>query len=109
MILRLNELEVDCIIGERADERDRLQRLLLDVELEIPSTAAQSDELADTVDYAALAEKIRAALVAAECRMIECAAKTAFDAAGRYARRVSVRKYGTVPGLRSAEVIYDGG
>ena len=54
MILELNGIDVECIIGERAEERTRTQRLLVDVRLEIGDAAAESDELSDTVDYAAL-------------------------------------------------------
>lgn len=111
MILRLNGLAADCIIGERPDERDRLQRLTVDVELEIGETAATSDELSDTVDYAALAERIRAALVAAEAKMIERAAALVCDvaAAERGVRRVraAVTKAGAVPGLASATAILE--
>ena len=79
MILELNGIDVECIIGERADERTRTQRLLVDVRLEIGDAAAESDALSDTVDYAALTEKVRAVLVAAKCRMIERAAKVVCD------------------------------
>jgi len=106
MTLRLNGIEVDCVIGELPDERDRLQRLLVDVELEIPSAAAETDSLADTVDYAALAERIRAALVAAKCRMIERAAKVVYDCLPTCDARVVVTKAGAVPGLDSASVVY---
>ena len=77
MKLRLNSLAVDCIIGELPEERVKQQTLILDIDLEIPDTAAASDELADTVDYAALAGNVRAALVEAGCRMIERAARVA--------------------------------
>ena len=63
MRLRLDGIDVDCVIGERPDERERLQRLRVDVELAVGEKAAESDELADAVDYAALAKSIRAALV----------------------------------------------
>ena len=114
MTLTLNGLEVLCVIGERADERHRLQKLRVDVELAIPPAAAETDRLADTVDYAALTEAVRAALVAAKCQMIEHAAKVAFDAcaaacgaaAGARPRRVTVTKSGSVPGLESASVAY---
>jgi len=106
MTLRLNGLEVDCVIGERPDERDRLQRLGVDVELAMPSTAAETDSLADTVDYAALAEKIRTALVEAKCRMIERAAKVVYDCLPTRDARVVVTKSGAVPGLASASVAY---
>lgn len=114
MTLRLNGLEVLCVIGERTDERRRLQKLRVDVELEIPAAAAESDRLADTVDYAALTENVRAALVAAKCQMIEHAAKVAFDvcaaecsaSAGARPLRVTVTKSGAIPGLESASVAY---
>mgnify|MGYP003308172978 CR=1 FL=1 len=59
MKLNLNGLDVDCVIGELPDERDRLQRLRVDVALEIPDRAAETDALGDTVDYALLVGEIR--------------------------------------------------
>ena len=112
MQLELNGIDVDCVIGERPDERTRLQRLRVDVALEIPDAAAETDDLADTVDYAALAESIRAALVAAKCRMIERAAKVAWEVcrADRRVRSATVRvtKFGAVPHLESASAVCQG-
>ena len=113
MRLKLNGLDAECVIGERADERDRLQRLRVDVELDVPETAAQTDELSDTVDYAALTERLRSALVAAKCKMIERAAKVVAevclaDEKVRWAR-VAVVKSGAIPHLESAEVVYEQG
>ena len=110
MILRLNGIAVDCVIGERPDERTRLQRLTVDVELELDGRAAETDELADTVDYAALAETVRAALVAAQCRMIERAAKVVCDVCCAEtpvaSATATVTKAGAVPGLASASATY---
>ena len=109
MLLNLNGIGVDCVIGERPDERTRLQTLRVDVRLEIPDRAAETDALADTVDYAALAERIRAALVAARCRMIERAAKVAADVCCAEDKVtsavVTVTKRGAVPGLESASAV----
>ncbi len=106
MTLELNGLEIDCVIGERPDERHRLQRLTVDLKLELPDDAARTDSLADTVDYAELGERVRRALVAAECRMIERAAYLAAECAMRNARvracTARVEKCGAVAGLRSA-------
>ena len=109
MRLRLDGIDVDCVIGERPDERERLQRLRVDVELAVGEKAAESDELADAVDYAALAESIRSALVDAKCRLIERAAKVVRDVcmADRRvtAARVAVTKAGVVPHLASATAV----
>ena len=110
MILELNGVEVDCIIGDRSDERERAQRLMVDVRLEIGDAAATSDELSDTVDDAALTARIRAALVAAKCRMIERAAKVVCDLCLEdskvNAAHVKVTKAGAVAHLASASAVY---
>jgi len=111
MNLKLNNIDVECVIGERADERERLQRLRVDVELTICDAAAESDRLDDTVDYAALTEKIRAALVAAKCQMIEHAAKVAADVCLAdekvFYAKATVTKFGAIPHLESASAIYE--
>lgn len=110
MTLTLNGLDVACIIGERPDERTRLQTLRIDIELEVGDLAAETDALDDTVDYAALAARVREALVAAKCRMIERAAKVVHDVCRAdsriYGARVTVTKVGAVPHLASATVVY---
>lgn len=107
MILRLNGIDVDCIIGDLPDERVRPQKLLVDVELRVPDAAALSDSLEDTVDYAALTARIRGSLVEARCRMIERAAKIVYDVCaqtpGVGSAIVRVRKAGSVAHLESAE------
>lgn len=109
MTLELNGIDVTCIIGDRPGERQRPQRLRVDIALETDAAAADTDSLADTVDYAALTQRIRAALVAAKCRMIERAAKVVRDVCLAdpkvRAARVRVVKSGAVPHLESAAVI----
>ena len=87
----------------------RIQTLRVDVELEVDGIAAETDELSDTVDYAALAARIREALSAAKCRMIERAAKVVRDVCLSepkvLAAKVRVVKSGAVPHLESAEVV----
>ncbi len=109
MTLKLNGIEVDCIIGDRSYERVRTQRLVVHVELGVGEKACDTDELSDTVDYAALTEKIRSALVEAKCRMIERAAKVVRGVCaaerGVDSVRVRVVKPGAIPRLESAEVV----
>lgn len=107
--LELCGLEVACVIGDLPEERDREQRLTVDVALSLDlAAAARSDKLQDTVDYAALAEAVRAALRRARCHMIEAAARCVADvclADPRVAHvRVRVEKPGAVAGLRAAAV-----
>ncbi|MGN0833289.1 MAG: dihydroneopterin aldolase [Kiritimatiellia bacterium] len=110
MRLELNGIDVDCVIGERADERVRTQHLRIDVALTIGDRAAETDDLADTVDYAALTEKIRRALVAAKCRMIERAAKVVCEVCraerGVLAATAKVTKSGAIAHLESASATF---
>ena len=108
-IVELNGLAVDCVIGDLPDERTREQRLVVDVALEGDfARASSSDDLADTVDYAALAHRIESALRSAKCRLVERAAAIVADACLVDARveRVTVRvtKPGCVENLASASV-----
>ena len=111
MKLELNGIDVDCIIGECPEERTHPQRLRVDVVLTIGDRASETDELSDTVDYAALTERIRAALVEAKCRMIERAAKVIVDlclADGKVsAAKVRVVKSGAIPHLESASAVIE--
>ena len=109
-VLRLNGIEVACIIGDLPEERQREQRLVVDATLELDlSAAAASDALADTMDYAALTRRIRERLRGAKCRLVERAAALVLEeclADSRVMRAtVAVRKSGCVPGLASAEVV----
>lgn len=106
-VLELEDLAVDCVIGDLPEERVREQRLTLNVALEIDlARAAASDDLADTVDYAALAAKIRDGLRAAKCRLVERAAdlvcRLCLEDARVKRASVSVRKSGCVPSLGAA-------
>lgn len=50
--IKLNDLEVDCIVGVNPEERTQTQRLIVAVELGVDtSAAARSDRLENTVDY----------------------------------------------------------
>lgn len=70
--IHLRGLRVSCIIGTGAKERERRQELLLDVALHLDLRAAgRSDELADTVDYSALARGIVELAEASSFRLIE--------------------------------------
>ena len=57
--LRITGLEVSTYIGIRAWEQQVLQRLSIDLELEIDAArAARSDDIADALDYGIIARDV---------------------------------------------------
>ena len=107
--LKLNGIEVECIIGDLPEERASEQKILVDVLLDMDlEEASSTDSLEDTVDYALLVGNIREALEDARCRLLERAAGVVADVCLSDPRvesvTVGVRKFGSVPGLGSAEV-----
>lgn len=113
MILRLNELQVDCILGDLPEERSVPQRISVSAELTLDDNAGAGDRLETTVDYAVLAERISSALVEGKCRLLECAAKLVAEECKKFSvvrkARCSVRKSGRIRNLGSAEVVYECG
>jgi dihydroneopterin aldolase len=112
--LELCGLEVACVIGDRPEERGREQRLVVDASLALDlAPAAASDALADTVDYAALADAIRAGLRRARFQMIEsaaeCVARVCLADPRVRSVRVRVEKPGVIAGLRAAAVAIERG
>lgn len=105
MLLELNGLSVECIIGDLPEERIAPQRIRVDAAVEIPDTAGRTDNLSDTIDYPSLASDITAALVAAKCKMIERAALIVCEACLKDSRAVAAKakitKYGTLDNLES--------
>jgi 7,8-dihydroneopterin aldolase/epimerase/oxygenase len=75
----VRDLSVDAVIGVHAWERDVEQTLLVSVDM-VPETtsvrkAAASDDLADALDYSAVAGTIAAVLREGRFRLIETAAE----------------------------------
>ena len=59
--IRLSGLRLETVLGVREDERTAPRAVVADVRLFLDlGPAARSDDLADTVDYAALADRLRA-------------------------------------------------
>ena len=113
MKLEVRDIEVECIIGDRPEERVATQRLMVDLRLEVDPRAAETDALADAVDYAALAEAVRSRLVEGKFNMIEAAARAAAETgAGMDGVRLAaarVTKRGAVAGVGAARAEYCAG
>lgn len=70
----LRDLNIDCIIGLNAHERQRAQRLVLQVELQLDvDNAARMDRLELTVDYESVASQIQFLLHLCQFRLLETA------------------------------------
>jgi dihydroneopterin aldolase len=81
----------DGVHGVLPDEQVRSQPFEVDVELTVDLRAAgASDDLADTVDYGALADEIRAIIAGESCRLIETLAARIADACGADPRVTAV-------------------
>ena len=101
--IRLSGLRLETVLGVRPDERLAPRKVVADVRLFLDlGPAARSDELADTVDYAALADRLRAVARQSSFRLVEALAgaladETLADPRVR-AVAVTLEKPGAVPG-----------
>jgi dihydroneopterin aldolase len=82
-LVSVKDLSVRAVIGVHAWERDVEQTLIVSVDM-VPETtdvrkAAASDDLADALDYSAVAETIAAVLRDGRFRLIETAAERVAD------------------------------
>ncbi len=110
--LLLQGISVDVKVGVYDWERESTQVLRVDLEMPIDATrAAQSDNVAETVDYAAVIEDMRAMLVKKEYKLVET---IAVEIADRVMQqfwlkqiKVSVSKKPPIEGLENAVVVID--
>ena len=73
----ISGLHTAAHIGVSEAERAQPMMLRLDVELSLSlRQAGQSDRLADTVDYAAVAQRLRDWCTTSRCRLLEALAET---------------------------------
>ncbi len=77
-VIRIEGLELRCIVGVRSYERRREQPLRIDVRLGLDlSSAGRSGYIHDTADYAQVADEVTALLRFREYRLLEVAAEEA--------------------------------
>lgn len=110
MELRLRDLEIECVLGDLPAERAAPRTVCADLTLELSGDAGTDDDLGSTVDYAAVCALVRSRLAAAECRLLERAARIAAEACleflGVLSAVAEVSKRGSIPGLGSASAVY---
>ena len=105
----IRELRVTCIVGVLPAERSTPQEVVASLAVGTDTArAARSGELADTIDYAALAERARELIVAGRYRLLETMAEDLADCVLRdplaTSARVTIRKPAAVAGARDAGV-----
>ncbi|HSC88285.1 MAG TPA: dihydroneopterin aldolase [Polyangiaceae bacterium] len=77
-LIRIEGLELRCIVGVRSYERHREQPVRVELALGLDlSASARSGRIADTVDYSRVADGITALLRFREYRLLEMAAEEA--------------------------------
>ena len=110
-IIRLNSISLHAHHGVESQERELGQRFSVAVELRADlSKAAQSDDLSDTMDYAAVLHTVTAAFTGRTYHLLEHAAwnvmRVLFKEFPAEEIRIRIRKPGAGidPNLESAEV-----
>lgn len=79
--IKLSRIGFDARHGVSAAERRGLRRFEVDVDIDVDTTAAESsDRLADTIDYARVAERVVEIGVNTEHNLLESLARRMLDA-----------------------------
>lgn len=108
----LNEVKVETRLGVPDWERVLPQTVLLDIEISYDlRPAGASDDIADTLDYGLIVQRIRQTLAENSFRLVEALAEhicqlilSEFSASGV---RIKVAKPGIMPGLKALGVVIE--
>ena len=109
----VSDLQVEAFVGVGSQERANPQILTLQIEvgLRTDSLAFESDRIADTVDYAAVAELVRTECRVTRYRLLERLADHLCQAIeARFPAdwvRLRIAKTGIVPDARAVGIVFD--
>ncbi len=108
-VVRIHNFRLDTILGVHERERQQKQSVFVDLEFEYDAARAiAADDLAQAVDYEALAKRIQEKAGATEFRLVETLAAFILDVVLGEAlvRRatVRVRKPGAIPAAETVEM-----
>jgi len=108
----LHGLTAECIIGFIDWERRVKQTVVLDLELPVDCRhAAQSDEVADTLDYKKVAKRVLAFVAASEFKLVETLAHRVallvLEEFGVAWVRVTLNKPGAIRSSRDVGVVIE--
>ncbi len=113
-IVYIRDLKIDTIIGVNDWEREVHQTVSLDLEMATDiHAAADSDDIADTIDYKAVAKRIIAFVEGTEFQLVESMAERVSDIVrGEFGvtwLRLRVSKPGAVTGATDVGVVIERG
>lgn len=99
----IEELRIPARIGVYAAEKKRVQTVCLTLEFGLPDQACfRSDDVADTIDYTLVAERLRRLAVSRHFNLVEYlaeqVARLVIEEFGALWIKVRARKIGVVPG-----------
>jgi len=73
--VRIEQLELDCLIGINPWERLTKQRITIDITMDVDlSAAGRSDSIRDTVDYRVVAKAVTAEVNSSSYKLVEALA-----------------------------------
>lgn len=109
--IHIRQLKMNAVIGVYPRERKAPQAVIVDLALYTDlQVAGRSDQLADTVDYAALAERVRKATAKSRFQLLEALAQHIADLCLRDPRiaavDVTMAKSGALPGAEVSVTIH---
>ncbi|MEW5943003.1 MAG: dihydroneopterin aldolase [Pseudomonadota bacterium] len=113
-IVFLHEFKIDTVIGIYEWERELPQTVQLDLEIGLPhSRAAETDDVADTIDYGAVVERIRTSLTQRRFSLVEALAEHVAQIIlaefGAPWAKVSVTKLGLIRGVKRVGITIERG
>jgi len=113
-VIFLNEFRAETIIGIYPWEREVPQTIQLDLEIGLPhSRAGVSDDVADTIDYGRVVERIRQVLAEKHFSLVEALAEhIAQMVMGEFGSpwiRISVTKLGLIRGVKRLGITIERG
>ena len=105
--IHIHNLKLSAVIGVYPHERKAPQAVIVDLALHTDlQVAGRSDQLADTIDYAALVARVRKAAAKSRYQLLEALAEHIADLCLRAPRiaavDVTVAKPGALPGISVA-------
>lgn len=104
----IEELRVQAWVGIYSREKAAPQTLELNLTFGVPDSAAEQDDIADTIDYAEVIERIRRELAERHFNLIETlgefVVKLLFDEFGAPWVKIRIAKLGVMKGVRRVGV-----